>query len=120
MTVSFPVTRRAVDPVAASLVIDMLAPLKLRMAKDYAAHRLTDVEAAEFKASGITGLHNAYGLGGPDSKTDGKRAVAMGIQNAEQFETVEDVALFRRGYSNENIRAVLGGNFRRPLAQVWG
>ena len=26
----------------------------------------------------------------------------------------------RRNYSNNNIRAKLGGNFRRLLAQVWG
>jgi membrane dipeptidase len=34
------------------------------------------------------------------------------------FDLTEE--LIRRGYSNENIRAVLGGNFRRLLAQVWG
>lgn len=28
--------------------------------------------------------------------------------------------LIRCGYSNDNIRAVLGGNFRRLLTQVWG
>lgn len=53
-----------------SLVIDMLAPLKITMSEDYVAHRLTDAEAAEFKASGITGFHNAYGLGGPDAKEE--------------------------------------------------
>ena len=123
-------SRRAVDLVAASLVIDMLAPLKITMSPDYIAHRLTDAEAAEFRASGITGFHNSYGLGGPDAKAqaleymagwqgfagrnshvftlvdtvddldrakkDGKCAVIMGIQNADQFEAVEDVALFRR------------------------
>jgi len=123
-------SRRAVDLVASSLVIDMLAPLKITTSADYVAHRLTDAEAAEFKASGITGFHNAYGLGGPDAreqameylagwqgfagrnshvftlvdtaadldraKKDGKAAVIMGIQNAEQFERIEDVATFRR------------------------
>ncbi|WP_447762921.1 dipeptidase [Sphingopyxis panaciterrae] len=123
-------SRRAVDLVGSSLVIDMLAPLKITMSEDYIAHRLTDEEAAEFRTSGITGFHNAYGLGGPDAKQqaltflagwqgfagrnshvftlvdgvadldqakkDGKCAVIMGIQNAEQFEGVEDVALFRR------------------------
>src|SRR3546814_2446614 len=59
-------SRRAVGLVASSLVIDMLAPLKITMSPDYVAHRLTDAEAAEFRASGITGFHNAYGLGGPD------------------------------------------------------
>lgn len=123
-------SRRAVDLVASSLVIDMLAPLKITLSPDYIAHRLTDAEAAEFRSSGITGFHNAFGLLGPDAKAqaleymaawqgfvgrnshvftlvdgvadldrakkDGKCAVIMGIQNAEQFERVEDVALFRR------------------------
>lgn len=123
-------SRRAVDLVASSLVIDMLAPLKITTSEDYVAHRLTDSEAAEFRASGITGFHNAYGLGGPNAKAqameylagwqgfagrnshvftlvdtvgdldrakaDGKAAVIMGIQNADQFETPDDVALFRR------------------------
>ena len=123
-------SRRAVDLVAASLVIDMLAPLKITLSPDYIAHRLTDAEAAEFRGSGITGFHNAYGLGGPNAKAqameylagwqgfagrnshvftlvddaadldrakkDGKCAVIMGIQNADQFESAEDVALFRR------------------------
>lgn len=34
------------------------------------------------------------------------------------FALVEE--LIRRNYSNDNIRAVLGGNFHRPRAQVWG
>lgn len=122
-------SRRAVDLVASSLVIDMLAPLKISMDPAYVAHRLTDAEAAEFRASGITGFHNAFGFGGPDARTlafqymagwqgfagrnshvftlvdgvadldrakrDGKCAVIMGIQNAEHFDSVEDVALFR-------------------------
>lgn len=122
-------SRRAVDLVAASLVIDMLAPLKITLAEDYVAHRLTDAEAAAFRTSGITGFHNSYGLGGPDARTksleymagwqgfagrnshvftlvdtaadldrakrDGKSAVIMGLQNAEHFERIEDVALFR-------------------------
>ncbi|WP_432767921.1 MAG: dipeptidase [Sphingopyxis sp.] len=123
-------SRRAVDLVASSLVIDMLAPLKITLSPDYVAHRLTDAEAAEFRASGITGFHNAYGLGGPGAKAqaleylagwqgfagrnahvftlvdnaadldrakaDRKCAVIMGIQNAEHFETLDDVATFRR------------------------
>lgn len=123
-------SRRAVDLVSSSLVIDMLAPLKITLSEDYVAHRLTDEEAAEFRGSGITGFHNAYGLGGPEvrsqaleflagwqgfagrnshvftlvdtaadldrAKKDGKCAVIMGIQNAEHFQSIEDVALFRR------------------------
>lgn len=122
-------SRHAVDLVAETLVIDMLAPLKITLDPTYVAHRLTDAEAAEFRASGITGFHNAVGLGGPEARTlalkylagwhgfvgrnghvftlagrvadldrakaEGKCAVIMGIQNAAHFETVDDVAMFR-------------------------
>src|SRR3546814_8443788 len=37
-------SRRAVDLVASSLVLDMLAPLKLTMSPDYVAHRLRSEE----------------------------------------------------------------------------
>lgn len=123
-------SRRATDIVNAALVIDMLAPLKITLSPDYVAHRLTAEEAAEFRTSGITAFHHAYGLGGPDAreqaleylagwqgfvgrnddvftlvgrvedldeaKAEGKCAVIMGIQNAEHFETVEDVARFHQ------------------------
>ena len=29
-------------------------------------------------------------------------------------------ALVRRGFSNDNIRAILGGNFQRVLGEIWG
>ncbi|HIF05432.1 MAG TPA: dipeptidase, partial [Gemmatimonadetes bacterium] len=28
--------------------------------------------------------------------------------------------LIRRGYSDDHIRGVLGGNFRRVLEEIWG
>ena len=61
-------SRRARRIVERSLVIDMLAPLKLDFRPEAFAGRLTDAEAAQFRASGITGFHNAFGLGGPDAK----------------------------------------------------
>ena len=44
--------------------------------------------------------------------------IIIGHMSLKAFDLTEE--LIRRGYSNENIRAVLGGNFRRLLAQVWG
>lgn len=123
-------SRRAVDLVRESLVIDMLAPLKISLTPDAYTRRLTDAEKAEFRASGITGFHSAWGLGGPDAftlalehlaawsgfvgrnsdvftlvgeaddldraKARGLAAVILGIQNAEHFRTVDDVARFHR------------------------
>jgi membrane dipeptidase len=121
-------SRRAVDLVRETLVIDMLGPLRIRMSHEIWGERLSDEAAAEFRSSGINVFHNAYGVGGPDAYADGlsfmagwqgyvgrnshvftlvdtvedlerakandRIAVIMGIQNAEQFRTVDDVAAF--------------------------
>jgi len=60
-------SRRAVDLVRSTLVIDMLAPPTLDLSPAAFAKPLTDQAAADFKASGITGFHNAFGIGGPDA-----------------------------------------------------
>ena len=52
-------SKRAIDVVKESLVIDMLAPLKISLTADAYTRRLTDAEKAEFRGSGITGFHSA-------------------------------------------------------------
>lgn len=63
-------SRRAVDLVRDSLVIDMLAPLTLDLSPDAHAKPVTEKAAQEFRVSGITGFHNAHGLGGPDAYSE--------------------------------------------------
>jgi membrane dipeptidase len=58
-------SRRAIDLVGRSLVIDMLAVLKIDFEPTAYADRLSDAEIAEFRSSGITGFHNSVGTGGP-------------------------------------------------------
>jgi membrane dipeptidase len=121
---------RARRIVERTLVIDMLAPLRLDLNDDVHAKPLTDAEAAAFRASGITGFHNAWGLGGHDAReqcfrylagwngfiarnaqlfclvdraadldhahAQKKIAVIMGLQNAEQFQSVDDVKTFHQ------------------------
>lgn len=62
-------SKRAVDLVRKSLVIDMLAPLKIDFRPEYYAAPLSEKDAADFRASGITGFHNAVGVGGPDARS---------------------------------------------------
>jgi len=62
-------SKRAVDLVRKSLVIDMLAPIKLDFRPEYFAAPLSEKDAAEFRASGITGFHNAVGVGGADARS---------------------------------------------------
>ncbi len=56
---------RAIGLVERSLVIDMLAVLKLDFRAEAYATPLTEVEIAAFRGSGITGFNNAIGTGGP-------------------------------------------------------
>lgn len=43
------------------------------------------------------------------------------IEGLDHPKKMYDVAeaLIRRGYGDENIRAILGGNFRRSLGDIW-
>ena len=50
---------RAVDLVERSLVIDMLAVLKIDFLPEAYANPLTEAEIAAFRSCGITGFHNA-------------------------------------------------------------
>ncbi|MGH8204087.1 MAG: dipeptidase [Steroidobacteraceae bacterium] len=58
---------RAIGLVERSLVIDMLAVLKIDFEPTAYAARLTEAQAAGFRFSGITGFHNAIGTGGRDA-----------------------------------------------------
>ena len=60
-------SKRAIDLVRRATVIDMLAPLTLDLSPDAFAKPLTEKAIAEFKASGVTGFHNSFGIGGPDA-----------------------------------------------------
>jgi len=60
-----PYSTRAVDLVKRSLVIDMLAPLKLDFSPEAYSTPLTEAQVREFRESGITGFHNSVGTGGP-------------------------------------------------------
>lgn len=61
---------RARRIVQRSIVIDMLAPLKLDFTPDAYAHSLSEADLESFRASGITALHNSIGIGGPSARED--------------------------------------------------
>lgn len=63
-------TARTVGLMRETLVIDMLAPLSLNLDPKLFDRPFTDAQKAEFRASGITGFHNSYGLGGFTAKED--------------------------------------------------
>jgi membrane dipeptidase len=114
-----------VDIVQRTLVIDMLAPLKIDFNPDAFSLPLTDADAEMFRNCGITGFHNSVGVGNYDealqfiaawsgfagrnadvfslvgriedlehAKKQGKVAVIMGLQNADEFREPKDVKDF--------------------------
>ena len=119
---------KVVDIVQRSLVIDMLAPLKIDFNPDAFSLPLSEADAQMFRTCGITGFHNSVGVGGPTAyeealqfiaawsgfagrnpdvfslvgraedieraKKQGKVAVIMGLQNADEFRTPADVKDF--------------------------
>src|SRR3546814_12250146 len=111
-------SRRAVDLVASSLVIDMLAPLKITLDANYVAHRLTDAEAAEFRASGITGFHNAYGLGGPDAKRQALEFLVGGQgcagRNSHVFPTFDGLADHHPPTDDKDYARLIGHQKNAP------
>jgi membrane dipeptidase len=67
------------------------------------------------KIAGIehVGLGSDFDLDGRGPKAD-----IAGLNRADRvYELTE--GLIRRGYSDENIRLILGGNFERALNSIW-
>lgn len=60
-------SKRAIEVVRRTLVIDMLAPLKIDANTALSSAPLGERDAREFLSSGITGFHHSFGLGGPNA-----------------------------------------------------
>jgi membrane dipeptidase len=67
---------KVLDLVQRSLVIDMLAPLKLDFRPEAYALPLTESEATMFRTCGITGFHNSVGVGGATAYDDALEFIA--------------------------------------------
>ena len=61
-------SKRAVDLVRRSIIIDMLGPIKIDFEPEFYTKPLSDQAVADFRASGITAFHHAVGLGGPQAR----------------------------------------------------
>ncbi len=57
--------------------------------------------------------------GDPRYRVHGTHEVVAGLEGPNRFFELT-AALLRRGYSNEHIRLVLGGNWQRVLGEIWG
>ena len=113
---------RAQKIVERSLVIDMLAPLKLDFEPKAFAQPLSAQDAAAFRSSGITGFHNSVGLGGPTAYQDALTFLAawqgFAGRNADVFSLVGRAGDLDHAKQQKKIAVIMGiqnaDHFREP------
>ncbi|MDH5823320.1 membrane dipeptidase [Luteimonas sp. RD2P54] len=95
-----------------SLVVDMLAPLKIDFRPETYAGRLSAQEAAEFRASGVTAMHHAIGFGGPDAHQQVLAYLAgwngFIARNSELFCLAGNAADLDRAKAQGRIAVIMG------------
>jgi membrane dipeptidase len=114
--------RKVVDLVQRSLVIDMLAPLKLDFSPEAYANPLTEAEIAMYRSSGITGFHNSVGVGGPTAYDDALQFIAAWSgfvgRNGDLFSLVGVAEDLDRAKAKHRIAVIMGlqnaDEFRDP------
>ncbi|HEX7012657.1 MAG TPA: membrane dipeptidase [Steroidobacteraceae bacterium] len=103
---------RAVKLVERSLVIDMLAPLKLDFRPEAFASPVTEAEAEMFRSSGITGFHNSVGIGGPKAREEALAFMAAWHgyvgRNSHVFTLVGRAADLDEAKKNGKIAVIMG------------
>ena len=103
---------KVVDLVQRSLVIDMLAPLKLDFTPEAYSTPLTEAEAAMFRSCGITGFHNSEGVGGASAYDDALSFMAAwgGFvgRNADLFSLIGVAGDLDRAKAQKKIGVIMG------------
>jgi len=113
---------KVIDLVERSLVIDMLAPLKLDFTPQAFSAPLSDADAAMFRSSGITAFHNSIGIGGASAYDDALSFIAAWSgfvgRNSEAFSLVGTAQDIDRAKLKRKIAVIIGlqnaDEFRDP------
>jgi membrane dipeptidase len=112
----------AIELVGRSLVIDMLAPLKINFKPEAYASSLTEAEIAAFRSSGITGFNHSVGTGGPQVVEETLTFLAawqgFAARNSDLFSVVDKAADLDRAKSAGKCAIMMGiqnsDHFRKP------
>ena len=113
---------RVVKLVRESVVVDMLAPIKIEFGAGFYGRPLSDKDAADFRASGINAIHHAVGLGGPDAYTQAMEFFAVWgnfvARNSHVLTGVGSFADILRAKQDGKVAVIMGlqnaDHFRRP------
>jgi membrane dipeptidase len=115
-------SKKVVDLVERSLVIDMLGPLKLDFRPEAYAEPLSEQEAAMFRTCGITAFHNSVGVGGPNAYDEALQFISawsgFAGRNSEVFSLVGTAADLDRAKAKHKVAVIMGlqnaEQFREP------
>ena len=115
-------SKRVVELVQRAVVVDMLAPIKIDFAPEYYSKALSETEAADFRASGITAIHHAIGIGGPTAKEQALSFFAIwgnfAARNSHVFTGVDNFADILRAKRDGKVAVIMGlqnaDHFLRP------
>lgn len=100
---------RAVDLVRKSLVIDMLFVPRLDFSPEGYSRPFSPKEIADFRASGITGMHNSVGLSTKEEALFFLASqAALAGRHPDLFRIVDTAADLDRGKAEKRIAMILG------------
>jgi membrane dipeptidase len=115
-------SKRAIDLVRSAVVVDMLAPIKIDFEPAFYTKPLSETAAADFRASGITAIHHAIGIGGPTAREQALSFMAIWgnyvARNSHVFTGVDKFADILRAKKNGRVAVIMGlqnaDHFLRP------
>jgi membrane dipeptidase len=103
---------RAVSLIERSLVIDMLAVLKIDFRPEAYASPLSEADAEMFRTCGITGFHNSIGTGGPTVVEETLSFLAgwqgYAGRNSHVFSLVGTAADLDRAKTQRKVAVIMG------------
>ena len=103
---------KVIDLVQRSLVIDMLAPLKIDFNPDAFSLPLSAADAEMFRTCGITGFHNSVGVGGASAYADALQFIAawsgFAGRNSEVFSLVGRAEDIDRAKAAHKVAVIIG------------
>lgn len=103
---------RSIAIVQRAMVLDMLAIPKIDFRPEVHARPMTDTEKAEFRASGITGIQNAVGIGGPNARNQALEFLAAwqgyAGRNSDVFSLVGLMSDLERAKAENKVGMIMG------------
>jgi membrane dipeptidase len=115
-------SKKVMDLVERSLVIDMLGPLKLDFRPEAYAEPLSEQDAAMFRTCGITAFHNSIGVGGPNAYDEALQFIGawsgFAGRNSDVFSLVGLATDLDHAKAKHKIAVIMGlqnaEQFREP------